>query len=249
VTPFPTIDALREGLGGKAASAAPAIDPAYAAKMLHPLPANATVVNRRAFILERAAGKVVLDVGATGPMHALLVQKAAKVYGWDREDGPGVTGVNLDAVGLQLPVYPDVELIVLGEVLEHLSNPGHFLNALRAAYACPTIVTVPNAYCMLGRGHLARGYDCVNGDAGGAAGASRLRNTRVLLLQRQAERAHLPGRGADRRYGVSAYGCRQEECALSIPHAPCRLDGLRQRRERPDRERHQLGHHQALLRV
>jgi hypothetical protein len=164
VTPFPTIDALREGLGGKAASAAPAIDPAYAAKMLHPLPANATVVNRRAFILERAAGKVVLDVGATGPMHALLVQKAAKVYGWDREDGPGVTGVNLDAVGLQLPVYPDVELIVLGEVLEHLSNPGHFLNALRAAYACPTIVTVPNAYCMLGRGHLARGYDCVNGD-------------------------------------------------------------------------------------
>jgi hypothetical protein len=160
---YATIDALREGLGG-APKAAPVVDAAYAAKMLHPLPTGATVVNRRAFILERAKGKTVLDVGATGPMHALLAEAAAKVYGWDREDAPGVTGLNLDAVGVPLPAYADVELIVLGEVLEHLSNPGHFLDRLRAAYTCPTIVTVPNAYSTLGRGHLARGYDCVNGD-------------------------------------------------------------------------------------
>jgi hypothetical protein len=160
---YPTIDALREGLGG-AAKSAPAVDAAYAAKMLHPLPKDATVVNRRAFILERTKGKVVLDVGASGPMHELIAQSARRVYGWDRADAPGVTGVNLDAVGEALPVYSDVDVVVVGEVLEHLSNPGHFLDRLRAAYACPTIVTVPNAYCMLGRGYLARGSECCNRD-------------------------------------------------------------------------------------
>jgi hypothetical protein len=159
---FATIDELREGLSGKAS--AKTLDPAWVEKMIHPLPAASSVVNRRAFIFERSAGKVVLDVGATGPMHALLTRAAAKVYGWDREDGPGVTGIDLDAVGEALPVYPDVELVVLGEVVEHLSNPGHFLDRLRRAYPCPTIVTVPNAYCTLGRRRLAQGVEVVNRD-------------------------------------------------------------------------------------
>lgn len=158
---YDSIDTFRENLGGPVK---PALDPAYVAKMLHPLPKDARVVNRRAFILEQAAGKVVLDVGATGPMHALLVGKAARVYGWDREDGPGVTGINLDAVGEALPAYQDVELVVLGEVLEHLSNPGHFLDRLRAAYPCRTLVTVPNAYSRGARSFLSRGRECVNGD-------------------------------------------------------------------------------------
>lgn len=159
---YDTIDDLRASLAGSAP--AKAVDPAYAAKMLHQLPEDARVVNRRSFILERIAGKVVLDVGASGPMHTLVRQAAASVYGWDRETAGEVVGINLDAVGLELPAHHDVEIVLLGEVLEHLSNPGHFLDRLRMAYPCRTIVTVPNAYSTVGRGHLARGSECVNRD-------------------------------------------------------------------------------------
>jgi hypothetical protein len=162
-SPFASLDALRADLG-KGAKAAPAgVDPAYAAKMLHPFPAW-DVVDRRAFILERVAGKVVLDVGATGPMHAAIVKAATTVYGWDREDGPGVTGIDLDYATLDLPFYSDVEVVVLGEVLEHLSNPGWFLQRLRAAYTCPTIISVPSAFSEAGRQQALRGVECVNTD-------------------------------------------------------------------------------------
>lgn len=158
---FATLDALRAELGqGKPA---PGIDPAYAAKMLHPFP-KWDCVQRPAFILERVTGKVVLDVGATGPMHQAIGKVATKVYGWDRADGPGVTGIDLDDVSVVLPVYSDVDVIVLGEVLEHLSNPGWFLARLRAAYACRTIISVPSAFSEAGRLMALKGVECVNAD-------------------------------------------------------------------------------------
>jgi hypothetical protein len=160
---FDSIDALRGTLGNQAAKAVARHDPAYVAKMLHPFP-KAEVIRRHEFLLKEAAGKVVLDVGASGPMHAALAKTAAKCYGWDREDGPGVTGINLDDVSSPLPVYADVQLVICGEVLEHLSNPGWFLTRLRQSYPCPTIVTVPNAYCEVGRQYALKGVECVNLD-------------------------------------------------------------------------------------
>jgi hypothetical protein len=160
---YATIDALRADLGKADTSAGGKIDPVYAAKMLHPFP-KWDCVKRPEFILERVTGKVVLDVGATGPMHQAIAKVATRVYGWDRADGPGVTGINLDDVTVELPVYPDVEIIVLGEVLEHLSNPGWFLTRLRKAYACPTIVSVPSAFSEAGRAMALRGIECVNLD-------------------------------------------------------------------------------------
>jgi hypothetical protein len=162
VNAYASLDALRADLG-KAEATVGKVDPAYAAKMMHPFP-KADCIQRPAFILERVKGKVVLDVGATGQMHAAIAKVATKVYGWDREDGPGVTGLNLDDVTLALPVYPDVQIIVLGEVLEHLSNPGWFLTRLRAAYPCPTIISVPSAFSEAGRQMALKGIECVNLD-------------------------------------------------------------------------------------
>jgi hypothetical protein len=159
---FASLDALRAELGKGSAKPA-GVDPAYAAKMMHPFP-RWDCIDRPAFILERVKGQVVLDVGATGAMHKAIAKAATKVYGWDRTDGPGVTGIDLDDVSLALPVYPDVTAIVLGEVLEHLSNPGSFLQRLRSAYACPTIISVPSAFSEAGRRQALAGVECVNLD-------------------------------------------------------------------------------------
>jgi len=158
-TAYASIDDLRSQLGQ-----AKPVSEAYAKKMLHAVPI-AEVVDRSEFILERCKGRTVLDVGASGPMHDRIVAVAAKTYGWDREDGEGVTGIDLDNQDLHLPFYQGIELIVCGEVIEHLSNPGQFLRRLRTRYqGVPVIITVPNAFAEAGRAQLARGTEVVNRD-------------------------------------------------------------------------------------
>lgn len=157
---YATIDALRESL----ARPTPKVrTPEYVAKMLHAVP-DAPVVDRAAFIRERCQGKVVLDVGASGPMHDVIVKVASTTYGLDRRDGPDITGFDLDAILPELPCFKDVEIVVCGEVLEHLSNPGWLLARLHEQYRVPVIVTVPNAFTAAGRKHLENGIENVNKD-------------------------------------------------------------------------------------
>lgn len=154
---FATIDSLRSGLHA-------AHSEEYLAKYMHRVP-PAPVVDRDKFLLDSAEGKVVLDIGASGPMHLALVKKAKKVYGIDRVDADGIVGIDLDDFHATLPVYPDVELIICGEILEHLSNPGWLLKRLRVAY--PTtrlVVTVPNAFNSMCRPALSKGIENVNSD-------------------------------------------------------------------------------------
>lgn len=158
---YATIDDLRSQLGAR--PKAPG-EQSYADKMLHPIP-SAIVVDRAAFILEHCAGKRVLEFGASGPMHAAIVKTAFKVVGVDRVDGDGVIGFDLDDVSqTTLPAY-GADVIVCGEVLEHLSNPGWFLTRLKRQYAgVPTIITVPNAYSHAGHAHMTKGIENVNRD-------------------------------------------------------------------------------------
>lgn len=150
-----TLDDLRDNASGPS--------PEYAAKQLHRVP-DAPTVDRRAFILDRCRGKVVLDIGASGPMHQAIEEAAGKCYGIDRDDSPGVVGVNLDSYPVPLPYWDDVEMVVCGEVIEHLSNPGHFLQALWLTYKSPVIITVPNAHSHSGLRSLERGIENVNID-------------------------------------------------------------------------------------
>jgi hypothetical protein len=154
---YATLDDLRMNLGRQTPTAE------YAAKMLHRIP-EAPVVDRAEFLLSQCKDHVVLDIGASGPMHDAIVKVAATCYGIDRTDGDGIVGVDLNDVHVSLPVYADVTLVICGEVLEHLSNPGWLLDRLRAAYPVTTIITVPNAFSEIARLKLADGHESVNRD-------------------------------------------------------------------------------------
>ena len=154
-----TLDDLRTELGSYGNRSAEYID-----KQVHRVP-GAPVVVRETFILERCKGQVVLDIGASGPMHEAIVKIASCCYGIDREESPGVMGLNLDDYHAKLPYYPAVSLVVLGEIVEHLSNPGNLLDKLRANYkGVKTIVTVPNAFSDISRRHMETGVENVNRD-------------------------------------------------------------------------------------
>ena len=53
------------------------------------------------------------------------------------------------------------ELIVAGEIIEHLANPGNLLKVLRQI-SCPLLITVPNAFSSAAAGHLSAGTENVN---------------------------------------------------------------------------------------
>lgn len=170
---YATIDALRAELGGK-----PDRSPEYLAKMMHPIP-KAETVDRKAFILKHVAGKRVLEFGASGPMSAAIQEVASEYFGVDREDDParGVQGFDLDDVTKSyLPSWSQtdfvrLDVIICGEVLEHLSNPGHFLQRLKTQFTdndqhagVAIIITVPNAFSSAGQKWIARGMENVNAD-------------------------------------------------------------------------------------
>lgn len=159
---FPTIDALRESLARPLKGQR---SPEYIAKMLHPVP-KTTVVDRHKFVIERCAAKRVLEFGASGLLHELIKKAAAEYMGVDRIEGDRVRGFDLDYTGALLPTMsPDPQVIVCGEIIEHLTNPGYFLQRLKAQYGgVPVIITVPNAFSDVGHAHLEHGTENVNID-------------------------------------------------------------------------------------
>ncbi len=136
----------------------------WTAKQIHRVP-DAKVVDRNDFIVERCRGKVVLDIGASGTLHKQIVEVAKKCYGIDREDGPGVVGCDLDDCRVQMPMFSGVELIVMGEVVEHLGNPQQALAKIRVSYPGRTvIISVPNAFNDNAAEIMEEGIECVNDD-------------------------------------------------------------------------------------
>ena len=139
----------------------PKMEPEYVAKMMHWVP-EGKVVNRVLYILERCKGKRVLNLGsASGELHKAIVAVAQSVIGVDKDE-PADLIVDLDrqpyAIG-----QPAVDVIVAGEILEHLANPGSLLKALRILKR-PLIITAPNA-AATGLGYfMSRGYENVNPD-------------------------------------------------------------------------------------
>lgn len=139
--------------------------PEYYHKMIHRVP-TAPSVAREPFILARAKGKTVLNIGCDSPLHAALRAVATRVYGLDKTPCavPDFFAFDLERCHkTPLPPIRDLDLVVCGEVLEHLSNPGHFLDELHR-YACPVLVTVPNAYAAAGTALMRRGTENVNRD-------------------------------------------------------------------------------------
>lgn len=137
---YKTVAALRDSIVSRGPGAE------WNAKMLHKVPEMEVVKDRAAFLVERATGKVVVDIGCTGDISKKIRAAAKGYYGVDKEAGDGVVAVDIDHRPDKVPVYEDAELVILSEVLEHLANPGYFLLALRKLYkGKDVIVSVPHA--------------------------------------------------------------------------------------------------------
>lgn len=111
----------------------------YVAKQLHPIP-YAKVVDRIEFIAGKVKGKAVLDIGSSGLLRDVL-KEVCKLTGIDKDAG---SDIRCDVEFEPMP-EGDYDIVVAGEILEHLSNPGMFLDNLKR-YSCPIIITVPNAF-------------------------------------------------------------------------------------------------------
>lgn len=143
------------------------LDPGYVTKQLHRIPA-APVVDRVAYIVERCQGKRVLNLGcASGTLHSEINKVSKAIYGVDILQGISTWMVcDLDRHPEQiLPSCAElgIDIIVAGETLEHLANPGNLLEVLRVIGA-PLLVSVPNAFSDAGRHWLLRGYENVHRD-------------------------------------------------------------------------------------
>lgn len=119
--------------------------PEYVRRMLHDVPDLPIVPDRNAYLLAKVADKIVLDLGCTGQISENIRKTAKGYYGVDVTPGDWVS-LDMDEQPDQLPVYSDVTLIVMSELLEHLTNPGRCLRAIKALYpTLPILITVPNA--------------------------------------------------------------------------------------------------------
>lgn len=164
---YATLEALRESLAKPTpVQKGPVLTPEYKAKMMHDIP-KTTVVDRAEFILEHVRGKRVLELGASCPMHAKIVKAAAKTCGIDLNYSENVLEFDLDDVQTTLLPWNGevIDIIVCGEVIEHLSNPGWLLKRLREQrVGVPVIITVPNAFSEIVCVHLENSVENVNID-------------------------------------------------------------------------------------
>lgn len=133
---------------------------------------NLSLVQRVDFIKDVCRGKKVLHLGCTNfpytaeaiandmLLHFELREIASDLYGFDA-DAEGVA--ILEANGCNKLFVADLEnldeveidetfdIIIAGEMIEHLNNPGLFLNGIKRFMSADTelVITTINAYCAM----------------------------------------------------------------------------------------------------
>lgn len=139
-------------------------DASYHDRMVHDIP-DAEVIERKTFILKKCVDRVVLDIGCFGPLHDEIKTIAKTAYGIDHKvlkNDP--LFFELEITKAPLPELKDVEIVVCGEVVEHLSNPGLFLEELKQKYPCEKLFSVPNAFGSFHVNWTRKGQENVNDD-------------------------------------------------------------------------------------
>lgn len=145
----------------------------YIRKMMHRIP-DAPVVDRVKYILDRCKGKRVLNLGcASGALHQQIKEVAPYAIGADKHE-PADLMRDFDAFdkddvfstrGTAYGSTPAIEIVIAGEILEHLSNPGNLLSALKnMTIQCPILITTPNAFSEPSVRWSRQGYEQVNAD-------------------------------------------------------------------------------------
>lgn len=139
-------------------------------KLDHPLPSHVEIIDREKYIIQRAKGKKVLHLGCVDRsflgeklsadrwLHKKLVDVGQNVVGLDNDD-EGIEKLReihpdmkfivanveeLEEIGYQ----EEIDLIIGGEIIEHLANVGNFLTKIQLLMSPDTILilTTPNAF-------------------------------------------------------------------------------------------------------
>jgi len=134
------------------------------------MPNDFNVVDRTEFLLNECAGKSVLHLGCTNYpyteqsirddmlLHTKLAAVASDLYGLDADES-GIEEMNrlgfenifrADLEHLEdLELHRTFDVIVAGDMIEHLNNPGLFLTGIRQLMSAETrlILSTINAYC------------------------------------------------------------------------------------------------------
>jgi 2-polyprenyl-3-methyl-5-hydroxy-6-metoxy-1,4-benzoquinol methylase len=119
------------------------------------------------FLKERVSGKSVLDCGAAGEegigkespywIHGCIVKSASYTLGFDLEEQAvrqlkekGYNVVVGDCEKLELVTDKRFDIAFAGEIIEHLSRPGDFLEGLKKYLSDDgtLILTTPNAFSL-----------------------------------------------------------------------------------------------------
>jgi SAM-dependent methyltransferase len=141
-------------------------------EMAHPLP-RTSIVDRLPWLVEQCRGKRVIHVGFADAgfreeqgragrwLHGHLDEVATDLVGLDADE-PGVRAARdagyaahlvdcTDPVAVAALDLEPADVVLAGEIIEHLGAPGPFLEAM-AALCAPggsLIVTTPNAYGLV----------------------------------------------------------------------------------------------------
>jgi len=128
------------------------------------------LVQRLELIGQLCAGKSVLHLGCTNYpyteqsikddmlLHSSLAKSATELYGFDFDQAGIDILENLGTQNLyradlerldEVPLDRTFDVIVAGEMIEHLNNPGLFLNGIKRFMGPQTrlVITTINAYC------------------------------------------------------------------------------------------------------
>jgi SAM-dependent methyltransferase len=165
---------------------AASVDSARPLSVLHPLPRRGPV-DRHLALVDAARGRSVLHLGFVDEraeqkleegvwLHARLAEVASKVVGVDSSpDGvewAKARGYEARVADVQSPEsvaalsLDPAEVVVAGELIEHLDAPGPFLRAVRPLVAADGVfvLTTPNPYRLVGILAALTGNELVHSD-------------------------------------------------------------------------------------
>jgi len=143
------------------------------------------ISDRVSFIVENCRGKDVLHVGCVDSgllserldvenlLHKRLSQVAGQIVGLDIDAAGieqmrtlGFKDIHVANIEENIPLQQQFDVIVAGEVVEHLNNPGLFLSQIARLLAPNGIflITVPNAFNIFPTRFLFRNIEAVHPD-------------------------------------------------------------------------------------
>ncbi|MFC3714015.1 methyltransferase domain-containing protein [Sphingoaurantiacus capsulatus] len=154
-------------------------------KFFHKISRSALVTSRQAFLSDFCRGKSVLHIGCVDSgltkvrfengelLHAQLLKVSARVVGVDIDEGGielmrsfGIRDLHVADIENGLNLDEKFDVVVAGEVIEHLSNSGKLIenSAQIMKDDGVFIITAPNAFCLTTIIRLFRGIETVHED-------------------------------------------------------------------------------------